>query len=328
MGWHSGEDKWGRLAGRVYPISWAAQGIRQMKSVLRRPGSQGHRNWIHGVHPSTASRVKGFSFVRMIFMVCCEGSGHGWLRTLEKPCKHSGCCSEASVFQMKVSWLSRGVAKDLHGSRWWLDWIPVCVSSAGLLMLLFVWAEHTACSLMMGGQQAVSLVWMQSGYSVLPFILGKMSNRVCVCVYVCAGSARLWSVPYPGVPNAPLVAVELWSPQIVHWCIPCKPLSCTESRSSFQCGSWIYLHVCKSEATGIKVVRGKKNFECFCMIWRCGHWSSASETWLWSGYPWGAGPLHQTLWKWGQESAFESISGALDVAVQYWPTVHSWAPLL
>lgn len=142
MGWHSGEDKWGRLAGRVYPISWAAQGIRQMKSVLRRPGSQGHRNWIHGVHPSTASRVKGFSFVRMIFMVCCEGSGHGWLRTLEKPCKHSGCCSEASVFQMKVSWLSRGVAKDLHGSRWWLD----CLDDRDSCLCVICWSSYaTVC---------------------------------------------------------------------------------------------------------------------------------------------------------------------------------------
>ena len=39
-----------------------------MESVLRRPGNQGPRNWIHAVHPSTASWVKGFSFVRMIFM--------------------------------------------------------------------------------------------------------------------------------------------------------------------------------------------------------------------------------------------------------------------
>ena len=198
----------------------------------------------------------------------CQNDFHGMLwrhwpwMTLEKLCEYYACCSEASVFHMKVSWLSRGVAKDLHGSRCWLDCLDdrdsclcvICRSSYATVCAS--WAR----SMLPDDERAEScLPWMNAVRLLCCFysFLGRcLTGCVCVCVCVCAGSAQLWSVPYPGVPNAPLVAVELWSLQILHWCIPCKPLSCTESRSSFQCGSWIYLRVCKSEATGIKVVRG------------------------------------------------------------------------
>lgn len=52
--------------------------------------------------------------------------------------------------------------------------------------------------------------------------------------------------------------------------------------------------------------------------------SSVSQTWLLSGSPCGAGPLHQ-------ESAFESTGGGgglLIGAGQHWPRSYSWGPLL
>ena len=111
--------------------------------------------------------------------------------TLEKLCEHYACCSEALVFQMKVSWLSRGVAKDIHGSRCWLD----CLDDRDSCLCVICWSSYaTVCAswahstLPDDGRAESCLPWMNAVRLLCcfhSFLDRCLTGCLCVCVSVC-----------------------------------------------------------------------------------------------------------------------------------------------